>query len=634
MFRERGRLDFRGNKTGRGKAGQKFPFWLLGLSIFLFFWSACSRGDHPPSENMTSTPSAETGAIRFNVEWQGTPLSTSDSSIHAPSAELDCAASGIFFVEARVYDESNLLLASGEWSCNTHSGTITGIQAGSNRTLVILGKDSQGNNIFLGGPLGGITILPNQVYNAGIITAIPYSISLVSPANDSSIVNCNFSFHWFGAIVGKFEIQIDGNVDFSSSILTQILNENSYTPANLYPGKYYWRVRAIDSLGNVSKWSETWNCTVLNTTGQPPPSPTGVNATTGDGEVIINWESGSGATTYDLYWSTSPEVSKASYTEKILNVSSPFTHGGRTNGTTYYYVVTSVNNCGESSESSRVAIMAGQIPSLPAAVNAVAGDGQVTISWNGVPGATNYNLYWSTVSGVNKATGTKISNVPNPYTHADRINGTTYYYVVTAQNALGESVESTQVSATPGQPPFPPTGVNAAAGDGQVIITWDSVSGATSYNLYWSTSPGVFKTSYTEKISNVTTPFTHSGRINGTTYYYVVTAVNNYGESDESTQVSATLGQPPSPPTGVSATADNKQVTISWNEVPGATSYNLYWSTVSGVNKATGTRISNVTAPYTHTGRENGTTYYYVVTAVNGYGESSESSEVSARPPR
>ena len=539
MLRGRGRLGFRGKKTGGGKAEQNFPFWLMSLSIFLFFWSACGSGDNPPLDTMTSTPSDETGAIRFNVTWQGTPLSTSDSSIHGPSAELDCAASGIFSVEARVYDESNLLLASGEWSCNAHYGTITDIKAGSNRALVILGKDSQGNNIFLGGPLGGITIQPNQTYNAGIITAIPYSISLVSPANDSSIVNCNFSFHWFGAIVGKFEIQIDDNIDFSSSILTLVLNENSYTPAYLYPGKYYWRVRAIDRLGNPSTWSETWSCTALNGTGQPPSSPAGVNATAGDGQVIISWDSVSGGTSYNLYWLTSPEVSKISYTEKILNVSSPFTHGGRTNGTTYYYVVTSVNNCGESSESSRVGIMAGQLPSVPAAVNAMAGDGQVTISWNGVPGASSYNLYWSTISGVNKATGTKISNVINPYTHGGRVNGTTYYYVMTAQNALGESIESSQVSATPGQPPSPPTGVSATAGNKKVTISWNGVPSATSYNLYWSTSPGVSRASYTERISSVTTPFTHSGRINSTTYYYVVTAVNVYGESSESSQVSA-----------------------------------------------------------------------------------------------
>jgi len=73
-------------------------------------------------------------------------------------------------------------------------------------------------------------------------------------------------------------------------------------------------------------------------------------------------------------------------------------------------------------------------------------------------------------------------------------------------------------------------------------------------------------------------------------------------------------------------------VSISWSSVSGATSYNIYWSTTSGVTKTTGTKITGGTSPYAHTGLTNGTTYYYVVTAVNSYGESSESSQVSATP--
>ena len=88
----------------------------------------------------------------------------------------------------------------------------------------------------------------------------------------------------------------------------------------------------------------------------------------------------------------------------------------------------------------------------------------------------------------------------------------------------------------------------------------------------------------------------------------------------------------PSTPTGVTVAAGDGQVTLSWNTVSDATSYNIYWSTMSGVTKTTGTKISNVTSPYTHTGLTNGTTYYYVITAVNSYGESNESIQVSVTP--
>ena len=94
----------------------------------------------------------------------------------------------------------------------------------------------------------------------------------------------------------------------------------------------------------------------------------------------------------------------------------------------------------------------------------------------------------------------------------------------------------------------------------------------------------------------------------------------------------ATTGSAPSAPTGVIATAGSGQVSISWTSVSDATSYNIYWSTTSGVTKTTGTKLTGVTNPYDHTGLTNGTTYYYVVTAVSSYGESSESSQVSAIP--
>jgi len=88
------------------------------------------------------------------------------------------------------------------------------------------------------------------------------------------------------------------------------------------------------------------------------------------------------------------------------------------------------------------------LPNAPSNITVVTGNVQATVSWSSVTGATSYNIYWSATSGVNKSTGTKISNVTGPYTHTGLTNGSVYYYVVTSINAVGESTESVQVAAT------------------------------------------------------------------------------------------------------------------------------------------------------------------------------------------
>ncbi|MDH4216036.1 MAG: S8 family serine peptidase [Gallionella sp.] len=79
----------------------------------------------------------------------------------------------------------------------------------------------------------------------------------------------------------------------------------------------------------------------------------------------------------------------------------------------------------------------------------MARDGNNLISWTEVSGASSYNVYWSTASGVNRTNTTKITRANTPQAHTGLSNGTTYYYVVTALNAGGESAESAQASATP-----------------------------------------------------------------------------------------------------------------------------------------------------------------------------------------
>lgn len=80
------------------------------------------------------------------------------------------------------------------------------------------------------------------------------------------------------------------------------------------------------------------------------------------------------------------------------------------------------------------------------------------------------------------------------------------------------------------------------------------------------------------------------------------------------------------------AASGKQQVTLSWNPVSDATSYNIYWSTSRDVSKATGTMIAGVNSSYTHTSLVDGETYYYIVTAVV-FGVESESSSIVAATP-
>ena len=99
-----------------------------------------------------------------------------------------------------------------------------------------------------------------------------------------------------------------------------------------------------------------------------------------------------------------------------------------------------------------------------------------------------------------------------------------------------------------GNPPAAPSGLTATQGNQSVSLSWSASSGATSYNVKRGTASGG---PYSQVTSVSVTNTTDSGLTNGTTYYYVVTALNTYGESGNSNQTSAT---PAAPATNVSAT--------------------------------------------------------------------------------
>ena len=276
-------------------------------------------------------------------------------------------------------------------------------------------------------------------------------------------------------------------------------------------------------------------------------------------------------------------------------------------------------------------------PDPPTGVTATAGNAQVTLTWTASVGALSYNIYFANASGVSKASPNKISGITaTTYTQTGLTNGTPYFYILTASNLNGEGlIASSQVAATPFSPaPAPPTALTATAGNAQVALAWTASTGATSYNLYYSLTTGVTPANGT-KISGITTPsYTQTGLANGSTYFYVVTAVSSGGESPASAQASAKPVAPiPAPPAALTAAAGNAQIALSWTASAGATSYNVYYGTAATVSPTTGTRIGAISGTtYTVPTLTNGTQYFFLVTAVNGTGESAASNTATATP--
>lgn len=367
-----------------------------------------------------------------------------------------------------------------------------------------------------------------------------------------------------------------------------------------------------------------------------PATPTGLTATAGNAQVVLSWTASSGAVSYNVGRAT---VSGGPFTTISTSgavTTTSYTNTSLTNGTTYYYVVSAVNAAGQSANSSQVSATPLAAPAVPANLNAVAGNAQVVLTWNTSLTAVSYNVKRATVSG-GPYTAISTAVTATTYTDTAVTNATSYYYVVSAVNASGESVNSAQVKATPAAPVVPPpaapTSLSATAGNASVTLTWGSSSGATSYNVKRSTVSGGSYTVVSTSGAVTTTRYSDTAVANGTTYYYVVSAVNAGGEGANSAQTSALPVAPPTVPTGLGAIAGNAQVVLSWAASTSAVSYNVKRSTVSGGSYTTiSTSGAIKTTSYVDAPLTNGTTYYYVVSAVNASGESANSAQAQAQP--
>ena len=205
----------------------------------------------------------------------------------------------------------------------------------------------------------------------------------------------------------------------------------------------------------------------------------------------------------------------------------------------------------------------------------------------------------------------------------------------------------------PGYVPPPPASMAAYAGSNCTLVSWPVTPGATSYNVYSTTTSG---SGYGLVAGGVVGPVCGSGfnnatyldtsAANGITYYYVVQSVNPTGnsanspESPGATPSAGISSNAPTAPTGLAVSSvAHQSVTLNWSASSGANFYTIYRSTLENNGGGASNTLSTIPlnnnttgTSYTDTSPTDGSIYSYFVTATSAGGTSGNSSSAVGIP--
>ncbi len=294
--------------------------------------------------------------------------------------------------------------------------------------------------------------------------------------------------------------------------------------------------------------------------------------------------------------------------------------------------------------------LTGYVPPPPGNLQAVGGNGTVSLWWPSVPGATAYAVSRSATPGggysdlATNIIGPTCGSVDDTasFTDTNAVNGTPYNYVVRSINPSGDSANSVQASATPssGAPGMPavPVHLSATAGNNNVVLKWNASFGAARYVIRRTVltigavttySPGGINPYAIINSYVAGTNFTDTALANNVAYSYQVSAVNANGQSAFSSAANATpLPFLPTAPGGLSANTVSNQVTVSWMAVSNAANY------IVSRGLSSGGPYTNVDNPdpltfFADSGLNYNATYYYKVASANLGGVSPNSANIA-----
>jgi predicted RNA-binding protein with TRAM domain len=286
------------------------------------------------------------------------------------------------------------------------------------------------------------------------------------------------------------------------------------------------------------------------------------------------------------------------------------------------------------------------VPDAPLIGTATAGNGAAMVTFTPPANDGGADITSYTVTAVDSTTpangGETASGTTSPITVPGLTNGDSYTFTVTATNSAGTGAPSAASNAVipttvPGAPTIgPATGGNASA---TVTFTPPANNGGTPISSYTVTAvDSTTAGNGGQTASGTGSPITVTGLTNGDSYTFTVTATNSAGSSLPSAASNAVIpATVPGAPTIGIATAGNGAATVAFTPPAnnGGKTISSYTVTANDLTTPAngGQTNTGATSPITVMGLTNGDIYSFTVTATNGVGTGSPSSQSNAVVP-
>jgi fibronectin type 3 domain-containing protein len=455
----------------------------------------------PPGEELSANPdssitvslTASPGATSYNI-YRSTTSGAEGATPYATTTTLTYVDKGlsstpIYFYEITAVNACGESARTDEDASKTPppigtGGNIAGVASGS--SLVFYGKDALlgGFDWFqtLTGWFPQVLGSSAALSPGGRVVDMAYADEGSMTFNDVVVPTSGlYTVTWRYAFQGglfpgvnnrQMGLKVNGTVITSTERFPITGNfetyQNSSLQVHLNAGVNSIGLLAVSDHG-VSRVDEM---TVAPATASVPSGPTSLAVTPGSASATLKWTgSTSGSpTSYTVYRGTISDGEAVTPVGTVSGTTTTFTDTGLTNGKTYFYNVAANNSVGVSPDSNEVSVIpaaAATVPSAPAHLAAVAGNGSVGLTWGASTGATSYGIYRGTAAGA-EGTTPIATTTSTSFTDTGLSNGTAYYYKVTAINSAGTSPSSSEATATP------------AAGSGALLLSQGKPATASS----------------------------------------------------------------------------------------------------------------------------------------------------------